>query len=68
MKQKVQKRGRKLVDFDGARRSYYTLKNSKKIEENKLSKVSEAVGHTSICDLNMALYTLCSVNKSIFIL
>jgi len=42
VKQKVQKRGRKLVDFDGARRSYYTLKSSKKIEDNKLSKVEKS--------------------------
>ena len=40
LKVKVQKRGRKLVDYDGAKRAHDTLKSAKKLDQAKLSKVS----------------------------
>lgn len=43
MKVKVNKRGRKLVDFDGARRNLNALQNAKKLEESKLLKVCQLI-------------------------
>jgi len=41
MRKKIEKRDRKLVDYDGQRHSFQTLQNSKKREEVKISRARE---------------------------
>ncbi|XP_045029798.1 myc box-dependent-interacting protein 1 isoform X4 [Daphnia magna] len=41
MRKKIEKRGRKLVDYDGQRHSFQALQSSKKREEAKISRAKE---------------------------
>lgn len=41
LQKKIEKRGRKLVDYDGQRHSFQALQSSKKREEVKVSKAKE---------------------------
>nr|CAB3221500.1 amphiphysin [Phallusia mammillata] len=58
MKVKVNKRGRKLVDFDASRRALASLQGAKKLEESKLTRAQDHVtqAHDTYETLNSQLH------------
>jgi len=55
---KVNKRGRKLVDFDAARRNYHQIQSAKKVDDVKLKKAKEQmnISGRKYEDLNAELH------------